>query len=205
MNRRGAKSRRRADGSGRQREAAAGHDENQRDDPLRIDAVEAGAGRGRIGITFAPGKNDRADGGPWARDLARDLDAIEKWKAKAVVTLIEPHEMSQLRIAILGAEVQRRGMVWLHLPIRDVSTPSVEFEARWPAHSEKLRGLLDAGQNVVVHCKGGLGRAGMIAARLLVEFDVEPVEAMAKVRAARGLGAIETRPQENWVRTGPRS
>ena len=171
--------------------------------PLRIDAV--GAGRGLIGITFAPGKHDRfAVGGPWARDLARDLDAIEKWKARAVVTLIEPHEMSLLGIPNLGAEIQRRGMVWLHLPIRDVSTPSAEFEAEWPAHSEKLQGLLDAGQNVLVHCKGGLGRAGMISARLLVESGVEPEAAIARVREARP-GAIETREQETWVKSGPRN
>jgi hypothetical protein len=118
--------------------------------PLRIDTVNSGAGRGLTGITFAPGKHDRyAAGGSWARDLALDLDTIEEWKARAVVTLIEPHEMLQLRIPNLGAEIQRRGMVWLHLPIRDVSTPSAEFEAEWHAHSKRLRALLEAGQNQV--------------------------------------------------------
>jgi hypothetical protein len=79
--------------------------------PLWIDAVGTGPGRGSIGITFAPGKHDRhAIGGPWARDLAKDLDAIEAWNAKAVVTLIETHEFRLLAIPDLGAEVQRRGM-----------------------------------------------------------------------------------------------
>jgi len=171
--------------------------------PLWIDSVDAGAGRGRIGITFAPGKNDRAAGGPWARDLAQDVDAIEKWKARVVVTLIEPHEMSDLCIANLGAEIQRRGIDWLHLPIRDVSTPNAEFEAEWPSHSKKLRRLLDAGENILVHCRGGLGRAGMISARLLVESGVEPEAAIARVRTARP-GAIETGEQEIWVKTGRR-
>ncbi len=172
--------------------------------PLWIDSVDAGAGRGRIGFTFAPGKNDRyAVGGPWARDLAKDLDAIKKWEARAIVTLIESRELSLLCISNLGAEVQRRGLDWLHLPIRDVSTPGVEFESEWPAHSKRLRALLDADQNVLVHCRGGLGRSGMIAARLLVESGVEPEAAIARVRAARP-GAIETRQQEDWVKTGPR-
>jgi protein-tyrosine phosphatase len=172
--------------------------------PLRIDLVDAGPGRGQIGITFAPGKHDRhAVSGSWARNLAQDLDAIEEWKARAVVTLIEPHEMSQLRIPTLGADIQSRGMMWFHLPIRDVSTPNAEFEAEWPAHSRKLRALLDASENVLVHCRGGLGRAGMISARLLVESGVEPEAAIDRVRAARP-GAIETREQEVWVKTGPR-
>jgi protein-tyrosine phosphatase len=133
--------------------------------PIRIDAIDAGAGRGRIGVTFAPGKHDSgAASGYWERDLAKDLDAIANWKANAVVTLIEPHEMDLLGIPNLGDEVRRRGMDWLHLPIRDVGTPSAAFEADWPQHSRRLRDLLDNGQNILVHCRGGLVRAGMISA-----------------------------------------
>jgi protein-tyrosine phosphatase len=174
--------------------------------PLWIDAVEAGPARGLIGITFAPGKHDRhALSVPWARDLTKDLDAIEAWNAKTVVTLIEAHEFLLLAIPNLGAEVQRCGMEWLHLPIRDVGTPGPEFEEHWPAHSKRLRQRLDAGENIVVHCRGGLGRAGMVSARLLLESGVEAKAAMERVRAARP-GAIETPQQEEWVRSGsPRS
>jgi len=169
--------------------------------PLRI---EIAPGRGKIGITFAPGKHDRSSAsGPWARDLDADLDAIVAWGAKALVTLIEPSEFALLAISRLGDEVQRRGIEWLHLPIRDVSTPGREFDFAWPASSERLRARLDAGENIVVHCRGGLGRAGMVSARLLVEAGANPEDAMARVRAARP-GAIETHAQEAWVRTGPR-
>ncbi len=82
-------------------------------------------------------------------------------------------------------------MEWLHLPIRDVSTPGPEFAEQWPAHCKRPRGRLDAGENIVVHCRGGLGRAGMISARLLVESGVEPEAAITRVRAARP-GAIDT-------------
>ena len=54
------------------------------------------------------------------------------------------------------------------------------------------------GEDVYVHCKGGLGRAGTIAARLLVELGVSPKQAIADVRAARP-GAIQTREQERYV------
>ena len=57
--------------------------------PLQIAAVDAGADREKIGVTFAPGKNDRfAIGGPWARDLDEDLDAIVAWGARTIVTLL---------------------------------------------------------------------------------------------------------------------
>jgi protein-tyrosine phosphatase len=96
-------------------------------------------------------------------------------------------------------------MEWVHLPIRDVGTPGPEFEEQCPAHSKRLRQRLDEGENIVVHCRGGLGRAGMVLARLLVESGVEPKAAMERVRAARP-GAIETPQQEEWVRSSsPRS
>ena len=172
-------------------------------DPIRVAELDLGAGRGKIGVTFAPGKNDgRSFGGSWARDLDKDLDAIAAWGAKAVVTLLEPQELRSLAIERLGPEVERRGIMWVHMPIPDVSTPGPEFEAKWPEVSRQLRSRLDAGENVLVHCRGGLGRAGMIAARLLVETAVDPEDAMERVRAVRP-GAIETRAQAQWVRRGP--
>ncbi len=172
--------------------------------PLQIAGVDAGADRGKIGVTFAPGKNDRfATGGPWARDLDKDLDAIVAWDARMIVTLLESHELAHLAITRLGMEVQRRGIEWLHLPIPDVSTPDPEFEAEWPAVSDHLRSRLDAGENILIHCRGGLGRSGMIAARLLAETGVDAEEAIARVRAVRP-GAIETWEQEQWARWGPR-
>ena len=55
---------------------------------------------------------------------------------------------------------------------------------------------LRSGFDVVIHCRGGLGRAGTIAARLLVELGMRPDEAVHRVRDARGPGAIETPAQE---------
>ena len=171
--------------------------------PLQIAVVGESPFRGALGLTFAPGKKDpQAWPAPWLRDLSVDLRAIVAWKARVLVTLIELHEFELLGIAALGDEARRRGLEWLHLPIRDVSVPDARFESVWPKHSAHLRRLLRAGNNVLVHCRGGLGRAGMIAARLLVEQGVAPEIAMAAVRAARP-GAIETQAQEYWVRVGP--
>lgn len=169
--------------------------------PLQIAAVETLPGFGRIGVTFCPGKQQTsAVTGAWARDLDLDVRAIADWGAAAVVTLIEPEELQALQVARLGHTVAANHMGWLHLPIRDVSVPDAVFEAMWQAATgEELRDRLRAGFDVVVHCKGGLGRAGMIAARLLVELGVDANEAVARVRQARP-GAIETTDQLRHVR-----
>jgi ADP-ribosyl-[dinitrogen reductase] hydrolase len=167
--------------------------------PLQIASVSAGRAFGRIGITFCPGKYDpSAYTGAWDRDLALDLDTIRRWGATAVVTLVEHKELTLLRVPNLGEEVSRRGMTWFHLPIVDVSIPDDDFEAAWEAAGEELRAMLADKLDVVVHCRGGLGRAGTVAARLLIELGMEPERAIAEVRRVRP-GAIETYEQEQFV------
>lgn len=169
--------------------------------PLQIDEIEIAATGGRIGVTLCPGKKDPgAWSGPWDRDLDADLDVIKDWDAAAVVSLIECHEIESLGVRSLGDGVSGRHIDWLHLPIVDGSVPDKRFEARWAAVGEGLRARLRDGARVLIHCKGGLGRAGTIAARLLVELGDDPEHAMTRVREVRK-GAIEKDTgQEEFIR-----
>ncbi len=168
--------------------------------PLQIAEVSAGSGYGRIGITFCPGKHDLlAATGAWERDIHIDITAVSAWGAKLVLTLVEPAELISLRVPDLGKEIQSRGITWRHLPIADFSVPCETFEQQWATQGREIRTLLRSGDDVLVHCKGGLGRAGMIAARLLVELGMEPEEAIRCVRQARK-GAIETPSQLALIR-----
>jgi ADP-ribosyl-[dinitrogen reductase] hydrolase len=164
--------------------------------PLRI--AELPAGRGLIGITFLPGKHQNGMTGRHRRDLATDLDTIAAWNASAVVTLVEDHELERYRVPSLGEQVRLRHMEWHHWPIPDFHAPDAAFDAGWPDRSAMLRAMLARGGRVLVHCKGGLGRAGSIAARLLVDDGMAPGAAMAAVRAVRP-GAIEVSAQERWL------
>jgi ADP-ribosyl-[dinitrogen reductase] hydrolase len=167
--------------------------------PLRIEAVAAPGGGG-IGMTFCPGKH-QSDGmtAHWQRDLALDLDRIRDWGAVAVVTLMEQHELDRYRVPGLGAAVAARGMAWLHLSIVDVDIPRAPFETAWVTAGPQLRGWLGEGRRILLHCKGGLGRTGTIAARLLIELGMQPEAAIQAVRAARD-GTIETPGQLAHVR-----
>ena len=166
--------------------------------PLEIAEVSTKTG-GRIGITFCPGKKQLgALTGAWDRDLGLDLDVVRAWGATVVVTLIEDHELKALSVDGMGREVAARGMIWHHLPIRDVSVPTSAFEAAYDRLAPDLRRRLASGEAVLVHCKGGLGRAGLVSARLLVEAGYTPREAIALVRSVRP-GAIETAAQERYV------
>lgn len=167
-------------------------------DPIQIAEVRCGAGV--VGVTFCPGKSGPSVfGAPWARDLTMDLAEISQWSPSTILTLMETHELETLGVTGLGRAVRDAGVRWLHAPIRDVDVPDDRFETRWSLLGHLLRQDLLAGRKVLVHCRGGRGRAGMIAARLLVEFGEDPEAAIAQVRAVRP-GAIETRAQEDHVR-----
>lgn len=167
--------------------------------PLRIDQTPAGDAGGLIGMTFCPGKHaPSVSGFDWQRDLGLDLDAIAAWQPAAVVTLIEDHEFAMLAVPDLGPQVIARGIEWYHLPIKDARPPDQRFESAWVASGPKLRAHLVAGRRVLVHCRGGLGRAGTVSARLLVELGVTPREAIQQVKKARP-GAIETPAQESYA------
>jgi ADP-ribosyl-[dinitrogen reductase] hydrolase len=166
--------------------------------PLQIASLTVPGCAGLLGVTFCPGKKDaHAMSGAWHRDVGTDVAMIRKWGAALVITLIEPHEFALLQVEHLGSAVAEAGMQWLHLPIRDVSAPDERFNTGWATHRRTVMHALAAGENVVVHCRGGLGRAGTIAAQILIEAGQSPVAAMAAVRAQRP-GAIETMSQERY-------
>lgn len=167
--------------------------------PLRIDELKAG--QGRIGITFLPGKKGQRvhGGGEWDRDLAADMDVIRQWGAHAVVSFVEWDEFRWLLVKDFPVAVEAIGAAWHHLPIVDVQVPDETFEARWIYHGHVLRERLRRGEKVLVHCRGGLGRAGTISARLLVELGMDADEAIAYVRRVR-VGAIETTEQLRHVK-----
>ena len=138
---------------------------NSQTDPLRIDSVRVSALGGEIGMTLCPGKKAASlSGFQWDRDLALDAAAIREWGARAVVTLIEEHEFRELDVEQLPEVIRGAGLEWHHLPIRDIDVPGGHFEKRWQYAGARLRERLRSGERVLVHCKGGLGRAGTVAA-----------------------------------------
>ncbi len=164
--------------------------------PLQVAWVDAGT-PGKLGLTLAPGKKQPSlFGYVWDRDLKTDLTVLRKeHQVDVLVPLIEDHELELLGIANLVEAAKSSGMAVRRSPTRDLGTPDMQ-----EAHvlAQELAAQLKAGKNVLIHCKGGLGRAGTITTATLVELGKEVAAAMAMVRAARP-GAVENQAQEDFL------
>ncbi|WP_284177919.1 tyrosine-protein phosphatase [Rhabdaerophilum sp. SD176] len=130
---------------------------------------------------------------------ASDLAVIRAWRPGLLISLVEPEEWASLGLAALPAELATTADTLIAFPIPDYGTP--EPGGRSAAMLETACATLRQGGSVLVHCHGGRGRSGMMAARLLVMAGATPDEAIHLVRAARP-GAIETAAQEAWTATG---
>lgn len=168
--------------------------------PIRVDFLPSIVTRlpGRIGMTIAPGKQIRGIYGNWHRDLDKDLTRIKTVHgASVLVCLLEPDELTMLNIPRLPDAAREMGFEFVAFPIRDVSVPDSIDALR-----DLVVRMLEAaasGKTVVIHCRGGLGRSGLVAACCLAALGVDDDQAMAVVRATRE-GTIETTAQEQMVR-----
>ena len=163
--------------------------------PIRVDFI---AGRS-LGLTFAPGKHGGSQVGNyiWQRDLERDLERLrDHYDVDCIFTLIEEHEFELLKIPTLRDAIRARGMKshWFPIPDGGVPSSTAEIVATVRTASSAMR----TGERVVLHCRGGLGRAGTVAACILVSLGETAADAIVRVREARPR-AIENARQELFV------
>jgi len=156
---------------------------------LMFRLAELRAGTGWLGLSSLPGRN-----GNYQTDLAQML----AWRPQLVLSMTEMKEMELFGAKSLGSDLSKANVEWRHLPIADFSAPESATAANWPEASKKAHAILASGGRVLVHCKGGCGRSGMVVLRLLVERGESPEEALARLRRENP-DAVETKEQYLWA------
>ncbi len=158
-----------------------------------------GHGKGRLGLTFAPGKRASSlSGTSWVRDLELDLLRLRHaHRVEHLVCLVTDRELRALHMGGYVDAVRRHGVTLHRLPIVDGRVPC-DLDALRSVLSE-LADILRAGGTVVAHCRGGLGRAGTFGACLAMQLGASGSEALALVRAARGHNCPENDTQRRFV------
>jgi protein-tyrosine phosphatase len=136
----------------------------------------------------------RPRGGDWLDD---EVSYGRRAGIDIVVSLLESDEADQLDLVDEQRAAEAQGIRFISFPIPDRGVP-----ASAPAAISLMNGIasaLDEGRNVVVHCRQGVGRSGLIAAGILATSGMQPTQAVELVGAARGLTVPETSEQRLWL------
>ncbi|HEY8178648.1 MAG TPA: protein-tyrosine phosphatase family protein [Candidatus Limnocylindria bacterium] len=176
----------------------AGFDPEMRIDWMLPDALVPAA-RGRLGLTFLPGKRGasfRYPGHHYRRDAADDLAAMHSMGVVRLILLVEDRELEAWGDPAIVELGSMANVEVLRHPMADGSPPSsVEAMDRILDEIDEAR----ASGDVVVACMGGVGRTGTVAACALVRAGSSAQEAIIAVRRLRHPTAVETDAQERFV------
>jgi protein tyrosine phosphatase (PTP) superfamily phosphohydrolase (DUF442 family) len=128
--------------------------------------------------------------------LGQGLQALLDWHPDLVVSMTGQDEMDRLGAGDLGRVLRAAGVDWHHLPVVDYGTPAApditEIETA-------ALNVLRAGGKVLTHCRGGCGRSGMMALRLMIAAGEDAEAALNRLRARRPC-AVETDAQQAWAK-----
>lgn len=136
----------------------------------------------------------RPRGGDWL------ADEIANWRSNGidtVLSLLTAEEEKDLDITDEAAQVKAHGMNFLSFPIIDRQVP--ESESNLARILEELDTELASGRNVVLHCRQGIGRTGLVAACLMLTKGLDPEMVVTRLSAARGVPVPETLEQRRWI------
>lgn len=164
--------------------------------PLRIDWLKLGAAPllhtpGRVGLSTCPGR-PACDA-----QLEVDLAVMKAARVTTVLTLVDEPEQARYGVRTLAAGLLAAGVRQMVFPLVD-GHPPLDVEVTRPVCLEVLR-RLGEGENVLIHCIGGWGRSGTLAAALLTHEGLSGQRAIELVRRARSPRCIETMAQEVFV------
>ena len=146
-----------------------------------------------LGVSQFPGKNLQN-----IFDLSsflKDLQIIKKQKVKIVVSLLPDNEKNKLGLDDLIWSKEE--VEYIQFPINDFSVPPKKKFNELKKLISFIKENLMLSKPVLIHCNGGKGRSGMIAALVLKAMkEKDPIK---KVRE-KVIGAIETEEQEIFVK-----
>lgn len=146
--------------------------------------------QGKLIFTPCPGTKDSS--------LVDSLATLKQAGASAVISLMPASELATNGAEDIGKQCQAQDMAWFHLPVADEQVPLEDFGQGWKASKQSILERLNAGQDIAIHCKGGSGRTGLIAARIMIEAGIPRADAIALVQALRPK-AIQHPAHINWI------
>jgi protein-tyrosine phosphatase len=147
-----------------------------------------GPWRGRLALAARP------RGGEWLEDEIRSWRDIG---VDALVSLLTAEEEQDLGLSHEGAVASAHRIEFIRFPIPDRQVPQSASELA--KILDRIDAELTSGKDVLLHCRQGVGRAGLVGACLLLTKGLDAEAAVQALSAARGVSIPETEEQRRWI------
>ncbi len=157
--------------------------------PNNLYLIQADVFPGKLAVAARPRGND------WLED---DLQAWKRQGISHVVSLLEEEENERLELTEEETLSRRLGLQFVNLPIPDRGTP--KDAETFATVVNDLHDTLLTGGRVIIHCRQGIGRSGLLAAAVLSSFELPLQDVLERISLARGVTIPETEDQLRWLR-----
>ncbi|KAI9205661.1 protein-tyrosine phosphatase-like protein [Polychytrium aggregatum] len=171
--------------------------------PSRVPAAKPG----NFALSSCPGKKVRLDTGPVngramiSRDLNMDFERIASAGVRLVVNCLDNTELEYLGAPWdkYQAAAAGQGIDVIRIPIAEGYAPKSIDDVEEVL--KEITKRTSNGVNILCHCRGGVGRAGVIACCWLLREALvsTPDRSIQYLRLRRSPKAIETKFQEDFV------
>ena len=155
-----------------------------------FEVFEISVGPALLGISRLPGLQG---------NFLADIEKIFNWKPATIISLTEQKELEYLGASDFISFIEKEKIPLLHFPIKDFGIVDQQRKFLWEPISKNMLQKVNNGDRILIHCRGGCGRSGMIVLRIMIEFGEDPEEALERLRKIRPC-AVETEGQENWAK-----
>ena len=144
---------------------------------------------GNLGLMARPRGND------WLPD---ELQKLKMDGTDILVSLLENSELAELELQEEPTICEALSIRFISFPIKDRSVPT--NSRAFITLVEYLDTELEKGNKVVIHCRMGIGRTGMLAAGLLIKRGFDTNSAFKLLSNVRTIDMPDTVEQLEWVK-----
>ena len=135
----------------------------------------------------------RPRGNGWLGD---ERNGLREAGIDMLVSMLTSDEVNELDLQEQAEAAAIAGLIFVSCPTPDRGVPDAQ---KFRDLLRELQVALSRGQNVVVHCRVGIGRSSLVAAGLLIAEGMASAEAWAAVATARGMQVPDTEQQKAWL------
>jgi protein-tyrosine phosphatase len=122
----------------------------------------------------------RPRGDDW---LEEEILKLKKQNIGVWVSLLEPHEVSELELRNQASLCSKHALDFINFPIVDRGIP--EKGSKVDQLIDQLFLKIQDGETVVTHCRMGIGRSSIITAAILLQYGFRTEQALQKITSAR--------------------